>query len=104
VGNGPKYLAIVTPPTDALESAPGDPTPAQLDQYASEVKSAEAQLSAMSWPGQAEADIRTLVGELGPLAADLAHGDTGAVSRATATLASASVTIRFDLGLPSNTR
>ncbi len=104
MGNGTKYLAIVTPLTGALESAPGDPTAAQLDQYASELKSAEAQLSAIGWPGQAEADIRTLAGELGPLAADMAHGDAGAASRAAATLASASVTIRSDLGLPSNTR
>jgi hypothetical protein len=68
------------------------------------VKSAEAQLSEISWPGQAESDIRTLVGELGPEATDMADGDAGATSRAAATLASASVTIRFDLGLPSNTR
>jgi hypothetical protein len=68
------------------------------------VESAEAQLSAVTWPGRAEVDIRTLVGELGPLAADMAHGDAGAPSRAAATLASAAVTIRFDLGLPSHTR
>ena len=104
VGDGTKYLAIVTPLTGALESAPGNPTSSQLDQLASEVKSAQTHLTALRWPGQAEADIRTLVGELDPLAADMAQGDAGAVSKAAATLASASVTIRLDLGLPSHTR
>ncbi len=92
------------PLTGALESAPANPTPAQLDQLAAEMRSAQAQLSALRWPGQAETDIRTLVDELGPLAADLARGDAGAVSTAAGALTSASVTIRTDLGLPSTSR
>jgi hypothetical protein len=103
-GDGTGYLAIVNPLTSALQSAPSNPAPAQLDQLAAEVRSAQAQLSAVKWPGQAETDIRTLVGELGPLAADMARGDAGAVGSASAALTSASVTIRFDLGLPSRSR
>ncbi len=104
VGDGARYLAIVSPLTDALESAPANPTPAQLDLFAAEVRSAQAQLSAFRWPGHAETDIRTLVDEMGPLAADLARGDAGAVSSTVGALTSASVTIRADLGLPSTSR
>jgi hypothetical protein len=94
----------VTPVTGALESAAGNPTSGQLAEFASEVRAVQAELSALRWPGQAETDIRTLVNELGPLAGDLARGDTGAVSSTAGALTSASVTIRTDLGLPSTTR
>jgi hypothetical protein len=104
VGDGARYLAIVNPLTDALESASVSPTPAQLDQYAGEMRSAQSQLSALRWPGPAEADIRTLVSEMGPLAADLARGDAGAARSAADALTSASVTIRSDLGLPRTSR
>jgi len=100
-GNGPEYLAIVTPLTSSFESAPADPTRSQLEQLASEVTAAQVRLSAFYWPGQAETDIRTLVNELTPLASELAQGDAGAVNSTTGTLTSASVTIKFDLGLPS---
>jgi hypothetical protein len=104
VGDGARYLAVVNPLTDALESASVSPTPAQLDQYAGEMRSAQSQLSALRWSGPAEADIRTLVSEMGPLAADLARGDAGAVRSAADALTSASVTIRSDLGLPRTSR
>ena len=103
-GDGTKYVAIVTPLTDALESAPASPTAAQFDQFAAGMRSAQSQLSAVTWPGQAEADIRTLVSEMGPLAAEMARGDAGAVRSAANALTTASVTIRSDLGLPTNTR
>ena len=104
VGDGTRYLAIVNPLTAALASAPASPTPAQLDQLAAEVRSAKVQLSAHTWPGQAETDIRTLVDELAPLATDMAHGDAAAVRSAADDVTSASVTIRLDLGLPSRSR
>ena len=103
-GNGPEYLAIVTPLTSAFESAPADPTPVQLEQLASELRAAQARLSAFHWPGPAETDIRTLVNELTPLASELAQGDAAAVNSTTDTLTSASVTIKFDLGLPTSPR
>ena len=103
-GTGADYLAIVTPLTSAFESAPADPTLEQLEQLASEVRAAQARLSAFHWPGQAQTDIRTLVNELTPLASDLARGDAGAVSSTTGTLTSASVTIKFDLGLATSPR
>jgi hypothetical protein len=103
-GDGTRYLAIVNPLTAALASAPASPTPAQLDELAAEVRSAQAELSAHTWPGQAQTDIRTLVDELGPLATGMAHGDAAAVRSAAADLTSASVTIRLDLGLPSRSR
>jgi hypothetical protein len=103
-GNGSEYLGIVTPLTSAFESAPADPTRAQLEQLASEVRAAQARLSAFHWPGPAETDIRTLVNELTPLASELAQGDAGAVNSTTDTLTSASVTIKLDLGLPTSPR
>ena len=59
-----------------------------------------SKLSAVSWPGQAETDVRTLVTDLGQVNAALFADDGQAFDSAAENASTASGFVRHDLGLP----
>lgn len=101
VNYGAKYLAIIGPLNKTL-GASTPVTAAQLSTITALIDRTEAQLLAVRWPGQAETDVRSMVTDMGPLAAAVSNDDVAAFRTAGQTVASAAAIVRSDLGLASN--
>ena len=75
-------------------------TTVQLSAFAAAIANVEARLSAVSWPGNAEGDVRRLVGVLESLAGAAEAHDFGAFNHDDQLAAAASAAVGSDLGAP----
>lgn len=99
---GKQYLAIIDPLNRAIKGMPPSPTVAQLQGLTHEIDHAEGQLLSVHWPATAETDVKSLVSDMGRLAAAVQNEDRSALATAGQSVAAASGIVRSDLGLPSN--
>jgi hypothetical protein len=75
-------------------------TAGQLSSFAAAISSVESRLMAVTWPGQAEADVVSLVRDLQDLAEAAKTQALAAFNHDDAQAAAALTVVRSDLGLP----
>ncbi len=102
INYGQKYLAVIGPFDNEMHAITSTYTPTQLQGVANDLTMVEGSLLAVSWPGQTETDVKTLITDIGTLAGAVAIDEPAQVTTADGAVSAASATVRHDLGLPSN--